>query len=147
MVSRSPRHVPEAHGLVPRAHPVLSETTANDKGSNLAPATAAATAGAGPGAGAGAGADPEATPPPASPVAKPAATNPAATSPAYAALDIDRHDPYCLMAARIRRNYERIADPRWADLPIPPRNRAAAAVWSICIPKNDQKSRQAARGV
>jgi len=106
----------------------LSDTKVTDSGSNLAAATAAATAGAG----AGAGADPEATPSPANPVANPPATNPAAASTAYTALDIDRNEPYCLMAARIRRNYEPIADPRWADLPIraselfAPRNRGAA---------------------
>ena len=32
LVSRSPRHAPEAHGLVPSAQPVFSDTKVTDNG-------------------------------------------------------------------------------------------------------------------
>jgi hypothetical protein len=100
------------HGLVPRAHPVLSETKVTDSGSNLA---AAATLAAAP-------ADADATAPP---VASPATTIVAA-NPALIILDIDRHELFVLITTRIRCEYEPIADPGWPDLPIRPRNHAAA---------------------
>jgi hypothetical protein len=99
--------------MVPRAHPVLSETKVTDSGSKLAAAGAAAGAGA------------DAT---ASPLANPITAKTPATSPAHTAIDIDidRHDLIAFMWTRIRRSQGPIADPGWPDLPIRPGNRGSA---------------------